>query len=64
VEIELTVDEQAFVGIGLSLFVAVLDRFFALYFHDNSFTQLVVVSAKSSEILKKCPPRSGDIALV
>lgn len=64
VEIELTVDEQAFVGIGLSLFVAVLDRFFALYVHANSFTQLVVASAKSGEILKKCPPRSGDIALV
>lgn len=63
IEIDLTVDEQAYVGIGLSLFIEVLDRFFALYVHANSFSQLVVRSAKTGEIVKKCPPRSGETIL-
>lgn len=63
IEIDLAVDEQAYVGIGLSLFVELLDRFFALYVHANSFTQLIVRSAKTGEVLKKCPPRSGETVL-
>jgi type VI secretion system protein ImpG len=63
IEIDLTVDEQAYVGIGLSLFIELLDRFFALYVHANSFSQLVVRSAKTGEVLKKCPPRSGETIL-
>ncbi len=64
IEIELTVDEQAYVGIGLSLLIELLDRFFALYVHANSFTLLVVRSAKTGEVLKKCLPRSGETVLV
>jgi type VI secretion system protein ImpG len=63
IEIDLTVDEQAYVGIGLSLFIELLDHFFALYVHANSFSQLVVRSAKTGEVLKKCLPRSGETVL-
>lgn len=63
IDIEIGVDEQAFVGVGLSLFVAVLERFFALYVHLNSFTRLRVRSSRSGEILMVCKPRSGDMVL-
>lgn len=63
-EVRLTVDEQAFVGTGLSLFAAVMDRFLGLYAHINSFTQLIVVSSRTKEAVITCPPRSGAITLL
>ncbi|MEY2894204.1 MAG: type secretion protein, partial [Pseudomonadota bacterium] len=63
-EIRLTVEEESFVGTGLSLFAAVLDRFFGLYVHLNSFTQLTVISARTRQPLFQCPPRNGATALV
>jgi type VI secretion system protein ImpG len=63
VEITLTIDEDNFVGSGLYVFAAVLDRFFALYVHINSFTQVSLRSRKTGEILLKCQPRSGDVHL-
>lgn len=63
-EVRLTVDEESYVGTGLSLFAAVLDRFFGLYVHINSFTQLTVISARTRQPLFKCPPRNGATALV
>lgn len=63
VEITLTIDEDNFVGSGLHVFAAVLDRFFALYVHINSFTQVSLRSRKTGEILLKCQPRSGDVHL-
>jgi type VI secretion system protein ImpG len=63
-EIRLTVDEQSFVGTGLHLFAQVLDRFFALYAHINSFTQLKLVSSRSGEVLVACPRRSGEEPLL
>lgn len=64
VEVRLTVDEEAFVGSGIHVFAHVIERFLALYVHANSFTQLVLVSAKSGEELLKCAPRSGDLSLL
>jgi type VI secretion system protein ImpG len=64
VEVRLTVDEEAFVGSGLSVFVEVMDRFFGLSVNANSFTRLVVVSARSGEELFKCPARSGESPLL
>jgi type VI secretion system protein ImpG len=64
IEIELTVDEEAYVGIGLNLFVSVLDHFFGLFVHANSFVRLILRSAKTGEILRQCEPRSGDTILV
>ncbi len=63
-EIRLSVDEEAYVGIGLGLFVAVLDRFFSLYAHVNSFTRLIVMSSRTQQVLYTCPPRIGDQPLV
>lgn len=63
-EVQLVVDEESYVGTGLSLFAAVLDRFFGLYVHINSFTQLTVISARTRQPIFKCPPRNGTTALV
>lgn len=63
IEITITVDEENFVGSGLHVFSTVLDHFFALYVHINSFTQLNLKSQKSGEILLKCSPRSGNSQL-
>jgi type VI secretion system protein ImpG len=63
-EVKLVVDEASFVGTGLSLFAAVLDRFFGLYVHINSFTQLTVISARTQLPLFQCPPRNGATPLV
>jgi type VI secretion system protein ImpG len=63
-EIRLSVDEQSFVGTGLRLFAQVLDHFFGLYVHVNSFTQLKVLSARTQEELVACPRRSGSSPLV
>jgi type VI secretion system protein ImpG len=64
IEITLTIDEDHFVGSGLHVFANILDQFFALYVHINSFTQISLKSKKSGEILLKCQPRSGDSNLV
>ncbi len=64
VEVRMTVDEEAFVGSGLAVFVEVMDRFFGLSVSANSFTQLVVLSARTGEELFKCPARSGDSPLL
>lgn len=64
IEITLTIDEDKFVGSGLHVFANILDSFFALYVHINSFTQVCLKSKKSGEVLLKCQPRSGDSSLV
>lgn len=63
-EVRLQVDEHSFVGSGLGLFAAVMERFYALYVHANSFTQLTVVSARTQEVLIQGLPRNGGVALV
>lgn len=64
VEIRLTINEDHFVGSSLHGFICVLDHFFGLYIHINSFIQLVIISKRTSEELCRCPPRSGDAILV
>lgn len=63
-EIRLTVDESNYVGTGISAFVEVLDRFFGMYVHANSFTRLVVLSSRDGEEIVRCKPRSGASILV
>jgi type VI secretion system protein ImpG len=63
-QVRLTVDEDSFVGTGLGLLAAVMDHFFGLYVHINSFTQLTIVSARTQEEVLTCPPRNGDKPLV
>lgn len=63
-EIRLTIDEEHFIGTGIHAFASVLDCFFGLYVHANSFTQLVLLSSHSGEELIRCPARSGESLLV
>ncbi len=63
-EVRLSVDEQSFVGTGLGLFAALLDHFFGLYVHINSFSTLTILSARTQQILIQCPPRNGATPLV
>ncbi|MBK1613906.1 type VI secretion system ImpG/VasA family protein [Rubrivivax gelatinosus] len=64
IEVRLLVEEQRFAGSGLRLFAQVLDHFFGLYVHANSFTQLKLVSARTQEELVTCPRRSGGSPLL
>lgn len=64
VQVRLSIDEEAFVGSGIHAFTHIVERFLALYVHANSFTQLVLVSAKTGEELFTCPPKSGDLSLL
>ena len=59
VEVRITLDEEAFVGSGMHLFVQVIDHFLGLYVQINSFIELVVLSQQSGEELMRCKPRSG-----
>ena len=63
IEIRLTVDETHYAGIGLFMFAQILDHFFGLYVHTNSFTQLTMVSKQSGQELIKCPARNGESIL-
>lgn len=62
--VRLTVDEDSFVGTGLGLFANIMDRFFGLYVHANSYAKLQVFSARTGELLIACPPRHGELELL
>jgi type VI secretion system protein ImpG len=61
--VRVTLDEDAFAGTGIDLFVSILDHFFGLYVHCQSFTQLTVFSQATGKELIRCHPRSGARAL-
>lgn len=63
IEVRLTLDEANFVGTGVGIFAEVLDHFFGMYVHVNSFTQLVVLSHATGEVIWRGAPRNGDSAL-
>lgn len=63
-QIRLTLDEDAFAGSGLYTFARVVDHFFGLYVHVNSFTQLTVLSLQTGKELLRCAPRNGSLVLV
>lgn len=62
IEIRLVLDEQAFVGSSMDLFVRVIDSFMELYVQLNSFVELVVISQKTGEELVRCEPRKGSLS--
>ena len=64
VEVTVELDEQKFVGPGAFLFACVLERFLGLYASINSFSQLVVKTVQGQGILKKWPPRAGELPLL
>ncbi|NMM44351.1 type VI secretion system baseplate subunit TssF [Rhodospirillaceae bacterium KN72] len=64
VDVELTVDERAFVGSSAILLASVLDRFLSLYASVNAFSRLTVKSQQRDGEWKRWPPRAGDQVLL
>jgi type VI secretion system protein ImpG len=62
--VQMEFDEDEFVGGGVFLFTAVIERFLALYASLNSFSQLVVKTRQRREVLKEWPPRAGQAILM
>jgi type VI secretion system protein ImpG len=63
-EVSLAFDEDEFVGTGVYMFAAVLERFLGLYAALNSFVQLNVTTKQREKPLKQWPPRAGDAILL
>ena len=63
-ETTMTFDEEKFVGSGMFLFAAVLERFLALYTSLNSFHQTVVRSEQREETVRVFTPRAGEQILL
>ncbi|MGV7211260.1 type VI secretion system baseplate subunit TssF [Oxalobacteraceae bacterium A2-2] len=63
VAIDVTLDEQAYAGTGLHVFAQLLDHYFGLHVHLNSYTQLTIRSLQTSKELLRCPPRNGSLTL-
>jgi type VI secretion system protein ImpG len=63
-EITMTVDEDKLKGSSAILLGSVLSRFFSLYAHINSFTELVLRSESRQEEWKRWPPTAGEKALL
>jgi len=64
VRVEMTLDEDKFVGGGVFLFSSVLERFFAQYVSMNSFSQLAVSTRQRKEVLREWAPRAGNRILL
>lgn len=62
-EIELTFDENQYVGSGVYLMACMLDRFFGLYCTANSYTRLSVRTAQREDVMVRFAPRSGSLPL-
>lgn len=62
-ELRLQLDEQAFAGCGPLLFAQIMDRFFGECAHMNTFTRLVLASARTGEELIRCKARNGGTVL-
>jgi type VI secretion system protein ImpG len=61
--VRLEFDEEEFVGTGVFLMAAVLERFLALYSAINSFTQLEVTTRQREKVFAAWPPRAGNAIL-
>ncbi len=64
IDITLTLDESAFVGSGIVLFGAVLERFFALYCGPNNFTRLKLRSKQQEQEIAQWPARAGEALVI
>lgn len=60
-EVRLTLDEGAFAGTSMHLFIEVIDHFLGLYVQVNSFIELVVLSKQTGKELVRCKPRNGFV---
>jgi type VI secretion system protein ImpG len=63
-QVEMEFDEEQFVGGGVFLFAAVIERFLGMYVSMNSFSQLRARTRQRKEILKQWPPRAGQKILI
>lgn len=66
IEVNLTLDEEKFLGSGAYLFASVLDRFLGLYANINSFSKLVATTRQrepQGEVWR-WPLRTGERVLV
>ncbi|MBM3759714.1 MAG: type VI secretion system baseplate subunit TssF [Acidobacteria bacterium] len=63
-DVEIEFDEEQYVGGGVYLFAAVLERFLSNYATLNSFTQLTARTIQRKEPLRQWPPRAGQKILV
>ena len=64
IDITVTLDESAFVGSGMVLFGAVLERFFALYCGPNNFTRLTLRSRQQEQEIARWPARTGEALVI
>ncbi|RIX42002.1 MAG: type VI secretion system baseplate subunit TssF [Rhodocyclales bacterium GT-UBC] len=64
IDITLTLDENAFIGSGMLIFAAVLERFFALYCGPNNFTRLKLRSKQQEQEIAKWPARAGEAIVI
>jgi type VI secretion system protein ImpG len=60
IEVSVELDEDKYVGSGVFLFAAVLERFLGLYTAINSFVQTVATTRQREEPLRRWPPRAGQ----
>jgi type VI secretion system protein ImpG len=63
-QVTIEFDEEQFVGGGVYLFAAVLERFLASYASLNSFSQLTARSQQRKEPIRQWPPRAGQKILI
>lgn len=63
-KVDLTLDEDRFVGGGAYLFAAVLEQFLAQYVSMNSFSQLSVATRQRKEVMRAWQPRAGNRMLL
>jgi type VI secretion system protein ImpG len=61
--VQITLDEEAYAGTGIHVFIQLLDHVLGLYVHLNSFTRLTVLSHATGKELLQCATRNGDLAL-
>ena len=59
VEATIELDEDKFPGVYL--FASVLERFLGLYVSTNSFTELIVKTRQRGGVVKRWPPRPGQL---
>ncbi len=64
IEVDLTFDEENYVGSGIFLMASVLERFLSMYAAINTFTQLRVRSRQREGVVKRWRPRTGHRILL
>jgi type VI secretion system protein ImpG len=63
-EVDLILDPEPLAGTGAFLLAAVLETVLGLYTTANSFTQTVSRTRPGEGVLKRWPPRAGEMQLL